>query len=70
MNVSLTPELEQDGFGIVDASITYTHGPWEASVFGRNIGNTFYADIRSRGTGFQAYGGSPRTYGVQLGYTF
>lgn len=69
-DVNNTPELEQDGFGLIDASISYDSGPIRVSVFGRNLGNTFYADIRSRGTGYQAYGGSPRTYGVQAGYTF
>jgi len=69
-DVNNTPELEQDAFGMFDANISYDRGPWQLSVFGRNIGNTFYADIRSRGTGYQAYGGSPRTYGVQMGYTF
>lgn len=69
-DVNNTPELEQDAFGILDASLSYDRGALKISVFGRNIGNTFYADIRSRGTGYQAYGGSPRTYGVQAGYTF
>jgi len=57
-------------YGILDGSIGYDMGPWNFSVYGRNIGNTDYVDIRSLGVGYQAFGGSPRSYGVTAGYSF
>jgi iron complex outermembrane receptor protein len=56
--------------GILDASIGYDIGKWSFSAFGRNITNTDYVDIRSLGVGYQAFGGSPRSYGVTVGYKF
>lgn len=68
MDVPNTPELVQPGFGLIDAGINYEIDHFKVSVFGRNIGNTYYADNRSRAAAWQAYGGSPRTYGVEFGY--
>ncbi len=57
-------------YGILDASIRYDLDAWSFSVFGRNITNTEYVDTRSLGVGYQAFGGSPRSYGVTVGYSF
>lgn len=59
--------LEQQSFGLLDASIRWTRGGWWVSAFGRNIGNVDFADIRSANTGFNAYGGQPRMYGLEFG---
>lgn len=65
-----TRALEQKAYGLFDASLKYTTGMWSVSLFGRNIGNVEYADIKSANTGYNAFGGQPRTYGVQLGVSF
>lgn len=65
-----TPVLAQKAYGLVDASATYTRGRWSISAFGRNILNTEYAEIKSAGIGYNAFGGSPRYYGVELGFRF
>lgn len=65
-----TPALEQRAFSLVDASLKFTKDIWSVSVFGRNLANTEYADIYSANTGYNAFGGQPRTYGVQVGVTF
>lgn len=65
-----TPALEQKAFSLLDASLKYTHGIWEVSVYGRNLANTDYADIKSANTGYNAFGGQPRAYGIQVGVTF
>lgn len=69
-DVNNTVDLRQKAFSIVDASLIYERANWNISVFGRNLTNTFYADIKSRATGFQAFGGSPRSYGIQVGFDF
>lgn len=65
-----TPALEQKAYSLIDASLKLTKGMWSVSVFGRNLQNTEYADIKSANTGYNAFGGQPRTYGVQLGVSF
>lgn len=65
-----TPALEQKAYSLVDASLKFTKGMFSVSVFGRNLANTEYADINSANTGYNAFGGQPRTYGVQVGITF
>ena len=65
-----TPQLEQDAYGILNASIGYSNGPYFARLFGRNLENTDYAFIKSIGYGYQAYGGIPRTYGVEFGVKY
>ncbi len=62
--------LVQEEYGIADASIGYTAGAWDFSIYGRNLANTDYVDIRSLGVGYQAFGGQPRSYGVTVGYSF
>lgn len=54
---------------LVDMSATYTpnHGPWEVSVWGKNITNRLYREniIIIGDSAFSRYG-APRTYGVTL----
>jgi iron complex outermembrane receptor protein len=63
-----TPELAQDAYGILNASVSYTNGPYFARLYGRNLQNTDYAFIKSIGYGYQAYGGLPRMYGIEFGF--
>jgi iron complex outermembrane recepter protein len=65
-----TVALRQPAFGLLDASVNYTVGPWQFSAFGRNLQNTEFVDILSLGLGYQAYGGQPRIYGVSVGRSF
>lgn len=65
-----TSPLEQNAYGLLNGSISYRTGPWTLSVFGRNILDKEYAEIKSRNTGFNAFGGSPRYYGVEAGFRF
>lgn len=63
-------ELEQEAFGLLNASLRWTRGDWSVSIYGRNIANIDYADIRSANTGYNAFGGQPRTYGAQVALRF
>jgi iron complex outermembrane recepter protein len=63
-----TPQLAQNAYGILNASVSYTNGPYFARLYGRNLENTDYAFIKSIGYGYQAYGGLPRMYGIEFGF--
>lgn len=65
-----TVALRQPAFSVIDASINYDKGPWNVGLFVRNAQNSEFVDIISLGTGYQAYGGSPRVYGVSVGRSF
>lgn len=65
-----TPSLEQKAYGLLDASATLEVGRWSLGVFGRNLADVEYAEIKSAGVGYNAFGGSPRYYGVELGWRF
>lgn len=65
-----TPALAQNAYGLVNASVSYRNGPWTVSLFGRNLLDKEYAEIKSRNTGFNAFGGSPRYYGAEVGFRF
>ena len=69
-DVGNDPGLEQDAYGLLDASLTYEHDRWTFGIFGRNIANQEYAEIKSAGLGFNAWGGSPRYYGAEIGFKF
>ncbi len=61
-----TVGLDQKAFGLTNADLTFDHGNWTASLFGRNLFNVVYADTKSRNFAYIAYGGAPRTYGVRV----
>jgi len=65
-----TPILEQKAYGLWDANISYERDRWSVSLFGRNLANTEYAEIKSPNIGYNAFGGMPRYYGVEFGVRF
>jgi iron complex outermembrane recepter protein len=65
-----TPQLAINAYGLLNASIAYTNGPYSVRAFGRNLQNTNYSFINSIGYGYQSYGGIPRTYGIEFGVKF
>jgi iron complex outermembrane recepter protein len=65
-----TPIFEQPAYGIVDASLAYVQGDWRISAFGRNIQNTVFSTIITKGLSYFEAGGQPRTYGVEVSYRF
>lgn len=69
-DVNNDPLLEQDAYGLLDGSITYEHSNWTFGIFGRNLANQEYAEIKSAGLGFNSFGGNPRYYGVEVGMKF
>jgi outer membrane receptor protein involved in Fe transport len=61
-------------YGLLDASLTYTapNGAFKISAWGKNLTNKLYALTGSYSSfqGFTIYQSPPRTYGVELAYTF
>ena len=72
MNVE---RLKQGGYALFNAHLDWTSadGRWNASLWGRNLGQKFYttAGIDLSGFGFDyKQWGTPRTYGVTIGTSF
>jgi iron complex outermembrane receptor protein len=72
-----SPALVQDAYTMGNAFLTYDRGDghWTASVFVRNIGDTFtksglFNQAGFLGSGVVGANGPPRTFGVTLGYKF
>ena len=59
-----TPQAILPAYGLLNASLTYTQGPWSVSAWGRNLRNTFYAEAAQLASGWTLYPGQPRTYGL------
>jgi iron complex outermembrane receptor protein len=65
--------LAQDGFGLIDASVTFARGErWNLSLWGKNLTDEEYIDFAADvGTlGSWVFGGEPRRYGVEFRMTF
>jgi iron complex outermembrane recepter protein len=61
-----TPYFVQPGFGILDASLTYSRDSWRISAFGRNLQNTVFSDFMTRVFNYIQGTGQPRTYGIEV----
>ncbi|AOH87167.1 TonB-dependent receptor (plasmid) [Sphingomonas panacis] len=67
------PLLEIDAYGLLDlqAGIESRDGKWRASVFGRNVTNTYYwTNVAKFFDDVRRLAGQPATYGVQVGLKF
>jgi len=68
------PWLQQESFGLLDASLTYT-SPSEkvrVSVYGKNLSDEEYFDYAADVGALDSarWGGAPRTYGVRVSYQY
>ncbi|MCG8443644.1 MAG: TonB-dependent receptor [Caulobacterales bacterium] len=69
-DVRNTPIFFQDSYDLLDMSLRYETENVRVALFGRNITDEEYADIRSPAFNAQAFGGQPRTYGVEVTWTY
>lgn len=69
-DVANNPELSQDAYSLFDASINFERDDWRVSLFGRNLTNEWWVDVKSISQNFQAFGGVPRMYGVEAEFRF
>lgn len=72
-NVYKDRATKQDGYGLVDASVTYESrkGHWYAELFGKNLTDELYKQNVIRQDpifGVLRFWGAPRTVGLRLGY--
>jgi hypothetical protein len=51
---------------LLNFSLNHTLGSWTASVWGRNLQNTYYSEAKAIAAGWQSFPGQPRTFGVTL----
>jgi iron complex outermembrane receptor protein len=70
----LSDRLRQEGFGLLSARLTYIDPSenWEFALWGKNLTDEddYFDDIVGNGTGIRGSHGSPRTYGVDVSYSF
>lgn len=67
-----TPIIKQDGYGLFDASVTYTSADDRLRVmlFGKNLAEEDYFDFALFNTlTTQTWGGTPRTWGLRISYS-
>ncbi len=69
-DVNNTPIFFQEAYELVDVSLRYENEGFRAAAFARNIFDKAYADIRSPAFNAQAFGGSPVSWGLELGFDF
>jgi iron complex outermembrane receptor protein len=68
-----TPIIRQEGYGLFDASVTYSSADdrWRVMLFGKNLADEEYFDFALfNALTTQTWGGAPRTWGVRFSYTF
>jgi iron complex outermembrane recepter protein len=65
-----TPENILPAYGLLNASLKYTEGPWTVTLWGRNLADKFYAEVATVNTGFLVEPGIPRTYGLTAAVNF
>ncbi|MCK9247172.1 MAG: TonB-dependent receptor, partial [Anaerolineaceae bacterium] len=68
-----TEALENDGYGIVNARLSYVppSDRWTISAWGNNLTDKeYFQDVVAAGVGLRGSYGAPRTYGVDFSYRF
>jgi iron complex outermembrane receptor protein len=65
-----TPQEIIKAYGLLNANISHTAGPWTVSLWGRNLTNKYYYEAVAITGGFQQFPGVPRTYGLTATVNF
>jgi outer membrane receptor protein involved in Fe transport len=65
-----TPQNIIPAYGLLNASLRYTEGPWTVTLWGRNLADKFYAEVTTINAGWFVEPGIPRTYGLTAAVTF
>lgn len=63
-----TPGLGQDAYGLTNANVSFTADKLSVSLFARNLFNVYYTETKARNFAYLDLGGAPRTYGVRVTY--
>ena len=65
-----TPQEIIKAYGLLNANISHTVGPWTVSLWGRNLTDKYYYEAVAITGGFQQFPGVPRTYGLTATVNF
>jgi iron complex outermembrane receptor protein len=65
-----TPQDIIPAYGLLNASLRYSEGPWTVTLWGRNLQNKFYDEVASIFAGWVIEPGQPRTYGLTAAVKF
>lgn len=65
------PLTAEDGYGLLDLRATLSKANWKLTAYATNVGDTEYRrTINALGSTVVGFAGTPRIYGVKLGYSF
>lgn len=65
------PLTAEDGYGLLDLRATLTKDNWKLTAYATNVGDADYRrTINALGSTVVGFAGTPRIYGVKLGYSF
>lgn len=65
------PLTAEDGYGLLDLRATLSKGNWKIIAYATNVGETKYRrTINALGSTVVGFAGTPRIYGVKVGYSF
>jgi iron complex outermembrane recepter protein len=59
-----TPQEIIKAYGLLNANISHTAGPWTVTLWGRNLTDKYYYEAVAITGAFQQFPGVPRTYGL------
>ena len=65
-----TPQNIIPAYGLLNASLKYSEGPWTVTLWGRNLTDKFYSEVTTINAGWFVEPGIPRTYGLTAAVTF
>ena len=65
-----TPQEIIKAYGLLNANISHTAGPWTVSLWGTNLTDKYYYEAVAITGGFQQFPGVPRTYGLTATVNF
>jgi iron complex outermembrane receptor protein len=61
-----TPQEVIAAYGLLNCTLSHTHGPWTISLWGHNLQNTYYSEAAALISGWQYFPGQPRTFGMTV----
>ena len=65
-----TPSLFIEGYGLINAEASYKTDRWRFSLYCKNLDNQYYVENNARSFSYAEYAGAPRTYGLQVSFTY
>ena len=65
------PLTAEDGYGLLDLRASYQHGPFRLTGYVNNVTDKEYRrTVNALGSTVVGFAGTPRLYGLKIGYTY